>query len=99
MGEFLVFDRGEASEAPFPAAGVDRLGACRTAGPSPTGRRRRSTSRQVSVGGAVDGKTLRGARDERGKQTSLVAVVDHAEHLALSRVQVVGAEELAVFGP
>jgi predicted transposase YbfD/YdcC len=48
---------------------------------------------------AVDGKTLRGARDPDGGQTKLVAVLDHAEHLALSQVQVVDADELAAFVP
>jgi predicted transposase YbfD/YdcC len=58
--------------------------------------RPRGEPRQVV---AVDGKTLHGARDERGEQTKLVAVLDHAEHLALSQVQVVGADELAAFVP
>jgi predicted transposase YbfD/YdcC len=48
---------------------------------------------------AVDGKTLRGARDERGDQTKLLAVFDHAEHLVLSQVEVVGGDELAAFVP
>jgi predicted transposase YbfD/YdcC len=48
---------------------------------------------------AVDGKTLRGARDEIGGQTKLVAVLDHAERLALSQVEVVGGDELASFVP
>src|SRR3954447_8511149 len=48
---------------------------------------------------AVDGKTLRGARDEYGEQTKLVAVLDHAEQLALSQVQVTGGDELAAFVP
>jgi predicted transposase YbfD/YdcC len=48
---------------------------------------------------AVDGKTLRGARDERGEQTKLVAVFDHTDHLVLSQVQVVDADELAAFVP
>jgi predicted transposase YbfD/YdcC len=48
---------------------------------------------------AVDGKTLRGARDEHGEQTKLVAVFDHAEHLVLAQVEVAGADELAAFAP
>jgi predicted transposase YbfD/YdcC len=48
---------------------------------------------------AVDGKTLRGARGSNGGQTKLVAVFDHAAQLALSQVQVVGADELAAFAP
>jgi predicted transposase YbfD/YdcC len=48
---------------------------------------------------AVDGKTLRGAREEHGQQAKLVAVLDHAEHLALSQVQVVDGDELAAFVP
>jgi predicted transposase YbfD/YdcC len=48
---------------------------------------------------AVDGKTLRGARGPNGGQTKLVAVFDHVEQLALSQVQVVGADELAAFAP
>ena len=48
---------------------------------------------------AVDGKTLRGARDKHGEQTKLVAVLDHAERLALAQVKVVGGDELAAFVP
>jgi predicted transposase YbfD/YdcC len=48
---------------------------------------------------AVDGKTLRGARTDHGEQTKLVAVFDHAEHLALSQVEVVAGDELAAFAP
>ena len=48
---------------------------------------------------AVDGKTLRGARDQHGEQTKLVAVLDHAERLALVQVEVVGGDELAAFAP
>src|SRR4051794_14739674 len=33
---------------------------------------------------AVDGKTLRGARDEDGQQTKLLAVFDHTDHLMLA---------------
>jgi predicted transposase YbfD/YdcC len=48
---------------------------------------------------AVDGKTLRGARDDDGEQTKLLAVFDHADQLALSQVEVVGGDELAAFVP
>ncbi len=48
---------------------------------------------------AVDGKNLRGARNEHGEQTKLVAVFDYTEHLALAQVQVVGADELGAFTP
>lgn len=40
-----------------------------------------------------------GARGEDGEQTQLVAVFDHAEHPALSQVEVVGGDELAAFAP
>ena len=64
------------------------------------GRQRANPSRPRGEGRtvlAVDGKTLRGARGEGGEQTKLVAVFDHAEHLALAQVQVVGGDELAAF--
>jgi predicted transposase YbfD/YdcC len=48
---------------------------------------------------AIDGKTLRGARGEDGQQAKLVAVLDHAERLALSQVQVTDGDELAAFIP
>lgn len=48
---------------------------------------------------AVDGKVLRGARNEEGQQTKLVAVLDHAERLALAQVQVTDGDELAAFVP
>src|SRR4051812_34231642 len=44
---------------------------------------------------AVDGKTLRGARDEDGQQTKLVAVLDHAKRLALAQVQIADGDELS----
>ncbi len=46
---------------------------------------------------AVDGKTLRGARDGHGGQAKLIAVFDHAEGLALAQVEVSGGDELAAF--
>ncbi len=46
---------------------------------------------------AVDGKTLRGARDGPGGQAKLIAVFDHAEGLALAQVEVSGGDELAAF--
>ncbi|MCV2491907.1 ISAs1 family transposase, partial [Geodermatophilus sp. YIM 151500] len=48
---------------------------------------------------AVDGKTLRGARDGEGEQTKLLAVFDHLDQLALSQVEVAGGDELAAFVP
>src|SRR3954464_11807211 len=60
------------------------------------GRQPRSEDRRVL---AVDGKTLRGARNEHGEQTKLAAVLDHAERRALAQVQVVGGDELAAFVP
>jgi predicted transposase YbfD/YdcC len=48
---------------------------------------------------AVDGKTLRGARDADGQQTKLVAVLDHATRLTLAQVQVTDGDELAAFVP
>jgi predicted transposase YbfD/YdcC len=67
-------------------------------------RRRRHAHDAQPRGGdrtvlAVDGKTLRGARDEHGQQTKLVAVLDHAEQLVLSQVPVVDGDELAAFVP
>ncbi len=46
---------------------------------------------------AVDGKTLRGARDGSGGQSKLVAVFEHAENLVLSQAEVVDGDELAAF--
>jgi predicted transposase YbfD/YdcC len=46
---------------------------------------------------AVDGKTLRGARDGSGGQTRLVAVFDHRDNLVLSQTEVAGGDELAAF--
>src|SRR3954468_10457190 len=40
-----------------------------------------------------------GARDQGGEQVKLVAVFDHAEHLALAQVEVVDGDELAAFAP
>ncbi|HVI38501.1 MAG TPA: ISAs1 family transposase, partial [Gaiellales bacterium] len=48
---------------------------------------------------AVDGKTLRGARDDEGRQAKLVAVLDHAERLALAQLEVADGDELAAFVP
>jgi predicted transposase YbfD/YdcC len=64
------------------------------------GRQRANPSRPRGEGRtvlAIDGKTLRGARDEGGEQRKLVAVFDHADHLALSQVQVGGGDELTAF--
>jgi hypothetical protein len=46
---------------------------------------------------AVDGKTLRGARDPNRDQVTLVAVFDGADGWVLSQVQVVDCDELAAF--
>jgi predicted transposase YbfD/YdcC len=46
---------------------------------------------------AVDGKTLRGARDGHGGPAKLIAVFDHAEGLALAQAEVSGGDELAAF--
>ena len=46
---------------------------------------------------AVDGKTLRGARDETGQQDKLVCVYDHASRLVLTQSEVVDGDELAAF--
>lgn len=48
---------------------------------------------------AVDGKTLRGARDGTGAQIKLVAVFDHAAGLVLSQAAVTGGDELGAFVP
>jgi hypothetical protein len=40
---------------------------------------------------AVDGKTLRGARDTQGRQVHLLAVMDHATRAVLAQRQVDGA--------
>ena len=40
---------------------------------------------------AVDGKTLRGARDTKGCQVHLLAVMDHATRAVLAQRQVGGA--------
>jgi predicted transposase YbfD/YdcC len=46
---------------------------------------------------AVDGKTLRGARDGHGGHTKLVAVFNHADNLVLSQAEVADGDELAAF--
>ena len=48
---------------------------------------------------ALDGKTLRGARDGHGGQAKLVAVFDHATGLVLSQAAVTGGDELGAFTP
>jgi hypothetical protein len=40
---------------------------------------------------AVDGKTLRGARDTQGRQVHLLAAMDHARRAVLAQRQVDGA--------
>jgi predicted transposase YbfD/YdcC len=67
------------------------------------GRRRGGQARLARQRGqgrpalAVDGKTLRGARDPEGSQTKLVAVFDHADGLVVSQVRVIDGDELAAF--
>jgi predicted transposase YbfD/YdcC len=46
---------------------------------------------------AVDGKTLRGARDTTGVQAKLVSVYDHAHGLVLAQVSVIDGDEIAAF--
>jgi predicted transposase YbfD/YdcC len=46
---------------------------------------------------AVDGKTLRGAKDADGQQTKLVCVYDHAQRLVLTQSAVVAGDEVAAF--
>lgn len=63
------------------------------------GTRPGGAARQVV---AVDGKTLRDARDARdgtGGQAKLVAVFDHAHRLVLAQAEVTDGNELAAFAP
>ena len=46
---------------------------------------------------AVDGKTLRGSRNDNGQQTKLVSVYDHAHQLVLTQAPVAAGDELAAF--
>ena len=46
---------------------------------------------------AVDGKTLRGARQPDGRQTKLVCVYDHAHQLVLTQGAVAGGDEITAF--
>src|SRR3954466_7820697 len=77
----------------------DRVGHGPPRGPAAAARRPCTTGSEDRTVLAVDGKTLRGARDQRGEQVKLVAVFDHAEHLALAQVEVVDGDELAAFTP
>ena len=61
---------------------------------------RRGTGEPVAAGRqvlAVDGKTLRGARDQTGTQAKLMAVYDHRERLVLAQTDVGGGDALAAF--
>jgi hypothetical protein len=61
---------------------------------------RRGTGEPVAAGRqvlAVDGKTLRGARDQTGTQAKLMAVYDHRDRLVLAQTDVGGGDELAAF--
>src|SRR4051812_144057 len=46
---------------------------------------------------AVDGKTLRGARQPGGQPAKLVSVVDHTHRLVLTQTEVVDGNEIAAF--
>jgi len=46
---------------------------------------------------AVDGKTLRGARQADGAQIKLVSVYEHGHRLVLAQAQVVDGDEIAAF--
>src|SRR3954447_3442936 len=46
---------------------------------------------------AVDGKSLRGARQRNGQQTKLLAVIDHTSRLVLTQTEVVEGNEIAAF--
>jgi len=46
---------------------------------------------------AVDGKTLRGARQPGGQQTKLVCVVDHTHRLVLTQTEIIDGNEIAAF--
>jgi predicted transposase YbfD/YdcC len=66
------------------------------------GRQRAEEARPRGAGRtvvAVDGKTLRGARNGHGGQAKLVTVFDHAHRLVLSQAEVIGGDELAAFVP
>ena len=67
--------------------------ASRQAGPR-QGREPAAAGRQVL---AVDGKTLRGARNETGQQAKLVAVYDSRHQLVLTQTQVGEGNEVAAF--
>jgi predicted transposase YbfD/YdcC len=54
----------------------------------------RNQRRQVL---AVDGKSLRGARQRNGQQIKLVAVIDHAHRLVLTQTEVADGNEIAAF--
>jgi predicted transposase YbfD/YdcC len=68
---------------------------------------RRDRLEQLSGGGqttaerrsvvAVDGKTLRGARQSDATQTKLVCVYDHAFQLVLTQAAVAGGDEIGAF--
>jgi hypothetical protein len=46
---------------------------------------------------AVDGKTLRGARQPDATQTKLVCVYDHAHQLVLTQAALAGGDEITAF--
>lgn len=67
-----------------------RAAAAQRLRPAPT----RAESRMVL---AVDGKTLRGARDASGDQTKLISVYDHTSGLVLAQAAVADGDEVDAF--
>src|SRR4051794_24780371 len=59
----------------------------RAAGASHSGRAQPTAARRTVL--AVDGKTLRGARDTTGAQAKLISVYDHTQGLVLAQAAVV----------
>jgi predicted transposase YbfD/YdcC len=70
--------------------------ACRDAAAVPAGQGSlpRNQRRQVL---AVDGKSLRGARQRNGQQTKLLSIVDHTSRLVLTQTEVTDGNEIAAF--
>jgi predicted transposase YbfD/YdcC len=68
--------------------------ACRDAATAVQATLPRNERRRVL---AVDGKTLRGARDRDGQQTKLLAVIDHTHRLVLTQTEICDGNEIAAF--
>jgi DDE_Tnp_1-associated/Transposase DDE domain len=68
--------------------------ACRDAATAGQASLPRNERRRVL---AVDGKTLRGARDRDGQQTKLLAVIDHTHRLVLTQTEICDGNEIAAF--